>query len=93
MTEIEDLKDEVMTVEDAVDNNEQEITESPIQDLIFYHSVLSDEISTPLNHPVESDKLLASFESVQNSDFDLLAPALRPDFPTVDLSGKNLIEL
>ena len=29
MTEIEDLEDEVMTVEDAVDNNNQETTESP----------------------------------------------------------------
>ena len=93
MTEIEDLEDEVMLVEDAVDNNKQETTESPTQDLIFYHSVLSDKISTPLNHLMESDELLASFESVQDSDFDLLALALRSDFPTEDSSGENLIEL
>ena len=93
MTKIKDLKDKVMTVKDAVDNNKQETTESPTQDLIFYHSVLIDKISTPLNHPVESDKLLASFKSVQDSDFDLLALALRSDFPTEDSSSENLIEL
>ena len=82
-----------MTVEDAIDNNDQETTESPTQDLTFYYLVLIDKISTSLNHPVESDELLASFKSVQDSDFDLLAPALRSDFPTKDSSGKNLIEL
>ena len=93
MTEIEDLKDEVMTVENAVNNNDQETTESPTQDLTFYYSVLTDKISTPLNHLVKSDELLTSFKSVQDSDFDLLVPALRSDFLTKDFSGKNLIEL
>ena len=93
MTEIKDLENKVITVKDAVDNNDQETTKSPTQDLIFYHSVLTDKIFTPLNHPVESDKLLASFESVQDSDFDLLTPTLYSDFLTEDSSGKNLIEL
>ena len=93
MTEIENLEGKVMIVKDAVDNNNQEITKSPTQDLTFYHLVLTSEIFSPLNHPVESDKLLASFESVQDSDFNLLAPVLRSDFSTEDFSGKNLIEL
>ena len=93
MTEIEDLEDKVMTVEDAVDNNDQEIPKSPTQDLTFYHLVLTHEISTLLNHSVESNKLLASFESVQDFDFNLLAPALCSDFPAKDSSGKNLIKL
>ena len=93
MSEIKDLKDKVITVEDAVDNNKQETTESPTQDLTFYHLVLTDKISTPPNHPVESDKLLTSFKSVQDSDFDLLAPTLSSDFPIEDSSDKNLIKL
>ena len=93
MTEIKDLEDEVMTVEDAVDNNNQETIESPTQNLTFYHSVFTDKISTLLNHPVKSDKLLASFKSVQDFNFDLLALALCSDFPTEDFFGKNLIEL
>ena len=93
MTEIKDLENEMMTIEDAVDNNKQETIESLIQDLTFYHLVFTDGISTSLNYSVESNKLLASFESIQDSNFNLLALAHLSDFPTKDFSGKNLIKL
>ena len=94
MTGIKNLENKVITVEDAVENNnKQEITESLTQDLTFYHLILTDKISTSLNHLVESDELLASFESVQDSDFDLLALAHHSDFLTKDSFGENLIEL
>ena len=64
ITEIEDLEDKVILVEDTMDNNNQETTESPIYDFTFYHSVFTNEASTPSNYPLESDKLLASFESI-----------------------------
>ena len=72
MTEIKNLEDKVMSVKDAEDNNNLETTKSLTNDLIFYHSFLTDKVSTFLNYSVESEELLASFESVQDSDFDLL---------------------
>ena len=94
MTEIENLKDKVMSVEDAIDNNNQETTESPINDLTFYHSVLIDEVFTPLDHLVESDKLFASFKSVvQDFDFDLLVLSQLVDLPIKNSISTNLIEL
>ena len=37
MTEIEDLEDKVISVEDAEDNNNLETTESSINNLTFYY--------------------------------------------------------
>ena len=93
MTAIEDLENEVILVKDAIDNDNQETTESPTNNLIFYYSVLINEASILLNYLVESDKLLASFKSVvQDSDFDLLSPSQFVDFSIKDSVGKNLIE-
>ena len=64
MTKTVDLEDKVMLIEDAVDNNNQGTAESPTNDLIFYHFDLSNEVSTLPNHPVESNELLAFFESI-----------------------------
>ena len=58
MTEIENLEDKIVLVEDAVDNDNQETIESPTNNFIFYYSVFSNEALIPLNHPVESNKLL-----------------------------------
>ena len=94
MTEIEDLKNKVMLVKNAVDNNNQKTTESSTNNLTFYHSVLFNEALTTPNHPVKSDKLLGSFKSiVKDFDFDLLGPFQLVNFPTKDFVGKNLIEL
>ena len=93
MTEIKNLENKVMLVEDEENNNNPETTKSLINDLIFYHFVLTDKVSTPSNHLVEFNKLLASFESVQDSDFDLLALFQLADFPTKDSVGQNLIKL
>ena len=93
MTEIKDLKNKMMTVKNAIDNNNQETTKFLTQNLTFYHLVPTEEISTFLNYLVEFDKLLAFFESIQDFDFDLLAPAYCLDFLTEDFFGKNLIEL
>ena len=94
MTEIENLEDKVMSIKDGVDNNNQETTKSPIHNLTFYHSVPTDEVSTLLNHPVESNELLASFKSiVQESNFYLLAPSQLVNLLTEDFVGKNLIKL
>ena len=64
MTEIENLKDKMMLVKNAVNYNNLETTESPTNDFIFYYSVFSDEALTLLNYPAEFDKILASFKSV-----------------------------
>ena len=94
MTEIEDLENKVMLVKDAVNNNNQKTTKFPTNNLTFYHSVLTDDASTPPNHPMESDKLLAFFESVvQDSDFDLLILTQLVNLPTKNSVGKNLIKL
>ena len=93
MTEIKDLEDKVMSVKDIENNNNSKTIESPTNNLTFYYSILTVKVSTLSNHSVESDKLLASLESVQNSNFDLLAPAQLVDFPIKDSVGKNLIEL
>ena len=94
MIEIEDLEDKMISVEDAVDNNNQETTGSPTNDLTFYYSVLIDKVSTSPNHPVESNKLLVFFKSViQDSNFDLLTPFQLVDLPTKHSVGKNLIKL
>ena len=93
MTEIKDLKDEVISVKDAIDNNNQETTESLTNNLTFYHSVLTDKVSTSSNHPMEFNKLLTSFESIQDSDFDLLTLSQLTDVSIEDSVGKNLIEL
>ena len=93
MTEIKNLKGEVMSVKDAEDNNNPETTNFPTNDLTFYYFFLTDKVSTFPNHPVESDELLASFESIQDSNFNLLAPFQFADFPTENFVSKNLIEL
>ena len=51
----------MMSVKDAVDNNNQETTESPTNNFIFYYSILTDKASTPPNYSVKSNKLLAFF--------------------------------
>ena len=58
MTEIEDLKDKMMSVKDIVDNNNQETIESPTNNFIFCYFVLTNEASTPPNHPVEATNYL-----------------------------------
>ena len=93
MTEIKDLEDKVMLIEDAENKNNPETTESPTNNLTFYHFVLTDKISTPPNYPVESNELLVSFESIQDYNFDLLALSQLADFPTKNFVGENLIEL
>ena len=94
MTEIEDLKDKIMLVKDAVDNNNQETTKSPTNDFIFYYFVLTNETSTSLTHFVESVYILTSLMSVvQTFDFNLFALSQLMNFPTKDSVGKNLIEL
>ena len=50
MTEIEDLEDKVILVEDAVDNNNQKTTEFPINNFIFYYSVFFNDAPTFSNH-------------------------------------------
>ena len=64
MTEIEDLEDKVISIKDAVDNNNQETIESSTNDFISYYFIFIDEVSTLTNHPVEFDKLLTFFESI-----------------------------
>ena len=93
MTEIEDIKEKVMSIKDVEDYKNQKTSESPTNNLIFYHSVLTDKVSTSLNHLMESDELLASFESVQDFNFDLFAPAQLANFSIENSVGKNLIKL
>ena len=94
ITEIEDLEDKVMSVKDAVDNNNLETAESPTNNLTFYHFVFSDEALTLPNHLAESDKLFASFEFIiQDSDFDLLGLSQLANLLIKDFVGKYLIEL
>ena len=64
MTKIEDLEDKVMSVKDAVNNNNQKTIEFFTIDHIFYQSVFTNEVFTLSNHLMESDKLLAFFKSV-----------------------------
>ena len=94
MTKIKDLEDKVMSVKDAIDNNNPDTTESPTNDFILYHSVFSNKALTLSNHLAESNELLASFESIiHDSDFDLLGLSQFANLPTKDFVGENLIEL
>ena len=94
MTQIENLKDKIMLVENAVNNNNQKTTKFLTNSFTFYHSVLTDKVFTLSNHLVESNKLFASFESVvQDSNFDLLTLSQLEDLSIKDSVGENLIEL
>ena len=94
MTKIENLEDKVMSIKDAVDNDNLKIIKFLTNNFTIYYSVFSNKAFTLPNHLVESNKLLVSFESiVQDSDIGLFSLSQLADFLTENFVGKNLIEL
>ena len=60
MTEIENLKDEIMSFKEMIDDNNLEITKSFTNNFILvYYFIFSDETFTSLIYPTKSNKLLA----------------------------------
>ena len=95
MTEIENLKNKMISFEKMVDNDNLETIESLTNNLTsIYYSIFSDETFISPIHQAKFDELFASVELlIQNSNFDLLGPSQFANFLTEGFIDKNLLEL
>ena len=65
MTNIKNLKDEIMSFQKVIDNDNLEAIKSSTNNLtLSYYFIFFDENLTLPNHLVESNKLLAFFKSI-----------------------------